>query len=81
MGFGHPLCETACDIRSDDCELLEDGVEDAEATRRVVGEYEHLDADEDHVLSLALAAAQVSLGRLDDITKRGPYDPQRRALI
>jgi Domain of unknown function (DUF4259) len=61
--------DTACDIRSDYRELLEDGVEDAEATRRVVAEYQHLDADEAHVLWLALAAVQASLGRLDLNTK------------
>lgn len=61
--------DTACDIRSDYRELLEDGVDDAEATRRVVAAYQHLDVDEAHVLWLALAAAQAALGRLDDTTK------------
>lgn len=58
--------DTACDIRSDYRELLEDGVDDAEATRRVIAEYQHLGGDESHVLWLALAAAQSALGRLDD---------------
>ena len=58
--------DTACDIRSDYRELLEDGVGDAEATRRVIADYQHLDQDEAHVLWLALAAAQAALGRLDE---------------
>lgn len=61
--------DTACDIRSDYRELLEDGVEDAEATQRVISEYQHLGDDEVHVLWLALAAAQSRLGRLDDSVK------------
>lgn len=61
--------DTACDIRSDYRELLEDGVEDEEATRRVVSEYQHLGEDEAHVLWLALAAAQSALGRLDQSVK------------
>jgi hypothetical protein len=61
--------DTACDIRSDYRELLEDGVDDEEATRRVVADYQHLRDDESHVLWLALAAAQSALGRLDDSVK------------
>lgn len=61
--------DTACDIRTDYRELLEDGVDDAEATRRVIEECQHLGEDEVHVLWLALAAAQASLGRLDDSVK------------
>ena len=61
--------DTACDIRSDYRELLEDGVGDAEATRRVIADYQHLDQDEAHVLWLALAAAQAALGRLDEAVK------------
>ena len=61
--------DTACDIRSDYRELLEDGVDDAEATRRVISEYQHLGDDEVHVLWLALAAAQSALGRLDQSVK------------
>lgn len=37
---------------------LEDQVPDAEATQRVIAAYQHLDADEKHLLWLALAAAQ-----------------------
>ena len=61
--------DTALDIRGDYRELLEDQVPDDEATRRVIEDYRHLDADEEHVLWLALAAAQSKLGRLDDEIK------------
>ncbi|MEH3033484.1 MAG: DUF4259 domain-containing protein [Aeromicrobium erythreum] len=61
--------DTACDIRSDYRELLEDGVDDAEATRRVIADHQYLDDDQAHVLWLALAAAQSALGRLDDSVK------------
>lgn len=61
--------DTACDIRSDYRELLEDGLDDAEATRRVIADYRHLGDDEAHVLWLALAASQSELGRLDDSVK------------
>jgi hypothetical protein len=57
--------DLACDIRGDYRDLLEDGVADAEATKRIIKAYDHLDADEAHVLWLALAAAQAGLGRLD----------------
>lgn len=61
--------DTACDIRSDYRELLEDGVDDAEATLQVISEYQHLGDDEVHLLWLALAAAQSALGRLDESVK------------
>jgi hypothetical protein len=57
--------DTAADIRSDYRELLEDQVPDDEATRRIVVAYQDLDDDEEHVLWLALAAAQSKFGRLD----------------
>lgn len=72
--------DTACDIRSDYRELLEDGVDDAEATRRVISEYQHLGDDEAHVLWLALAAAQSALGRLDDSVKSEAL-PRRHARL
>lgn len=62
--------DTACDVRSEYRELLEDQISDEEATRRVIEAYQHLDDDERHVLWLALAAAQSQLGRLDDGVKR-----------
>lgn len=61
--------DTASDIRGDYRELLEDQVPDDEATRRVIDSYRDLDEDEQHVLWLALAATQSSLGRLDEDVK------------
>ena len=61
--------DTASDIRGEYRELLEDQVPDEEATRRVLAEYAHLDTDEEHVLWLALAAAQAQVGRLDPHVK------------
>jgi hypothetical protein len=58
--------DTACDIRSEYRELLEDQVPDDEATRRVVTAYAALGDDEEHLLWIALAAAQSRLGRLED---------------
>jgi len=62
--------DTACDIRTDYRELLEDGVDDGEAAQRVIDAYQHLGDDEAHVLWLALAAAQSALGRLDEAVKQ-----------
>lgn len=63
--------DTASDIRGDYRELLEDQVSDDEATRRVIAAYQHLDADEEHVLWLALAATQSQVGRLcSDVAAR-----------
>ncbi len=61
--------DLAADIRGDYRELLEDQVPDDEATGRILAAYRHLDSDEVHVLWLALAAVQASLGRLDDEIK------------
>jgi hypothetical protein len=58
--------DTACDIRAEYRELLEDQVPDDEATRRVVEAYGGLGDEEEHVLWIALAAAQSRLGRLED---------------
>jgi hypothetical protein len=66
--------DTASDIRGEYRELLEDQVPDAEATERVIAAYQHLDADEEHLLWLALAAAQSSLGRLEDEVKARALD-------
>ncbi|HEY5050366.1 MAG TPA: DUF4259 domain-containing protein [Acidothermaceae bacterium] len=66
--------DTASDIRGEYRELLEDQVPDGEATRRVIEAYGHLDADEEHVLWLALAATQASLGRLDDEVRARAID-------
>jgi hypothetical protein len=72
MGAWGPVIfsdDTASDIRSEYRELLEDQIPDDEATQRVIEAYRHLDADEEHVLWLALAAAQSQLGRLEGEVK------------
>ncbi|RKS74133.1 hypothetical protein CLV35_2635 [Motilibacter peucedani] len=61
--------DVATDVRDDYKALLEDQVPDDEATQRVVARYKSLDADEAHVLWLALAATQSQLGRLDEHVK------------
>ncbi len=66
--------DTASDIRGEYRELLEDQVPDAEATQRVIAAYQHLDADEEHLLWLALAAAQSPLGRLEEDVKARALD-------
>lgn len=66
--------DTAADIRSDYRDLLEDQVPDDEATRRVINEYAHLGPDEQHVLWIALAAAQHQVGRLDEDVRRRALD-------
>lgn len=64
--------DTAADIRGSYRELLEDQVPDDEATREVLSRYADVgdDADEGHVLWLALAAAQHQVGRLDEDVKQ-----------
>jgi len=62
--------DLACDIRAAYRELLEDGVSDAEASNRIINEYDGMDIDEAHILWLALAAAQASLGRLEESVKQ-----------
>lgn len=57
--------DTASDIRGDYRELVEGQVPDDEATSRVIASYSRLDPDEEHILWLALASSQSSLGRLD----------------
>jgi hypothetical protein len=66
--------DTASDIRGEYRELLEDQVPDAEATQRVIAAYEHLDADEEHLLWIALAATQSPLGRLEEAVKARALD-------
>ncbi|WP_205473484.1 hypothetical protein [Nocardioides sp. SYSU D00038] len=58
--------DTASDIRGEYRELLEDQVPDDEATTRIIEAFRDLAADEEHVLWLALAAAQSQWGRLDE---------------
>ena len=64
--------DTACDVRGDFREMIEDGVDDAEAMRRVLEQYgENLDdPDEGPIVWLALAHTQSKLGRLDDEVRR-----------
>ncbi len=59
--------DLACDVRSDYREMIEDGVPDDEATRRILEQYEEeaADADEGAVFWLALAFTQSKLGRLN----------------
>ena len=58
--------DTTSDIRGEYREHLEDQMADDEATRRVLEEWQHLiGSDEEHLLWLALAAAQWQVGRLD----------------
>ncbi len=66
--------DTASDVRGDYRELLDDQVPDDEATARVIEAYQHLGDDEEHQLWLALAAAQSSVGRLDDEVKGRALD-------
>lgn len=66
--------DTAADVRSAYRELLEDEVPDLEATSRVVAAYRQLDADDQPVFWLALAAAQSQVGRLDDQVKARALD-------
>ncbi len=58
--------DLACDVRGDYRALLEDQVPDVEATRQVIASYADLDADEEPVFWLALAATQWRVGRLED---------------
>jgi hypothetical protein len=59
--------DTACDVRGDYRELIEDGVDDEDATRRILHRYESslADSDDGPVVWLALAVTQSKLGRLD----------------
>jgi hypothetical protein len=66
--------DTTSDIRADYREMLEDQAPADEATRRVIEAYGDLGADEEHLLWLALAAAQTQLGRLDAEVKARALD-------
>jgi hypothetical protein len=59
--------DTACDVRDDYRELLEDGVDDDVATQTVLDSYSGAlgDPDEGSVVWLALAFTQSKVGRLD----------------
>ena len=58
--------DVTADVRADYQDLLEARVPCDRAAQHVIEEYAHLDEDEQHLLWLALAAAQADAGRLDD---------------
>src|SRR5215472_17803032 len=59
--------DVACDVRDDYRALIEDGVDDDEATRRLLSSYADAleDPDAGPVVWLALAVTQSKIGRLD----------------
>jgi len=58
--------DLACDIRDHYRELIEDGVDDTEATRQTIANRESLDDEDDGISAiLALAVTQSKIGRLD----------------
>ena len=57
--------DVACDVRDHYRELIEDGVEDAAATRQTVEKFGASLDESDGVALLALAVTQSKLGRLD----------------
>ena len=63
--------DLACDIRDHYRELIEDGVDDAEATRQTIAKYqESLDDPDDGTSAiLALAVTQSKIGRLDPVIR------------
>src|SRR5262249_34301040 len=74
MGVSGPALfsnDVACDIRDHYRELIEDGVDDAEATRQTVAKYHaSLDDPEDGAAAiLALAVTQSKIGRLDPVIR------------
>ncbi|HTK83921.1 MAG TPA: hypothetical protein VL625_02445, partial [Patescibacteria group bacterium] len=66
-GIGLFSNDTACDIRDDYRQLIEDGVDDAEATRQIMAQYGPMFDDPDDGTSalLAFAVTQSKIGRLD----------------
>lgn len=63
--------DVACDIRDHYRELIEDGVDDAEATRQIMTRYQASFDDPDDGTSaiLALAITQSKIGRLDPVIR------------
>ncbi|MFF3444596.1 hypothetical protein [Streptosporangium sp. NPDC002721] len=59
--------DLACDVRDDYRELIEDGITDEDAQRRILESYTEVlaDPDEGPVVWLALAVTQSKIGRLD----------------
>ena len=66
--------DLACDVRDGYRHLLEDRVPDDEATRRAIVEWQGLDAEEEPVFWLALAATQFRVGRLTDAVRGRALD-------
>jgi hypothetical protein len=60
--------DTACDVRDSYRDLVAEGVDGAEATRRVLAHFASSlsDVDDAPVVWLALAATQTAVGRLED---------------
>lgn len=63
--------DLACDIRDNYRELIEDGVDDTEATRQTTAKYQHLldDPEDGPAAILALAVTQSKIGRLDPVIR------------
>ncbi|GAA0902085.1 hypothetical protein [Virgisporangium aurantiacum] len=63
--------DLACDVRGDYRRLIEDGVDDAEATSRILAQHlgEPADSDDGPVVWLALAITQSTVGRLDPLVQ------------
>jgi hypothetical protein len=63
--------DLACDIRDHYRELIEDGVDDAEATRQTTSKYQAWldDPDDGTAAILALAVTQSKIGRLDPVIR------------
>jgi hypothetical protein len=63
--------DTACDVRDAYRELVEDGIEGEEATRRLLNEFAGTidDPDDGPVVWLALAWTQSKIGRLDAVVR------------
>lgn len=59
--------DVGCDVRDEYRALIEDGLDDDAATRRILGSYAEAlgDADDGPVVWLALAVTQSKIGRLD----------------
>jgi hypothetical protein len=75
-GVGLFSDDTACDIRDEYREHIEDGVDDSEATRLTVDKFrgDFDDPDEGPVLWIAFAVTQSKIGRLDSAIRDKALD-------
>ncbi len=66
-GTGIFANDTACDVRDHYRELIEDGVDDAEATRKIIDKYQKWfdDAESGTAALVGFAVTQSKIGRLD----------------